>query len=114
MANGKKNGTIWKVIIGALVTLFLTALTFLLNTSWNAAGVVKDVEANTVAISETKKEIKEEVKPVVTNNKDAVIGIKKDIERLDEKMVDFKTEQTALRTEQQKAFKEILQRLPGG
>jgi len=114
MTNGKRNGTIWKVAIGALVTLFLTALTFLLNTSWNAAGVVKDVEANTVAISETKKEIKEEVKPVVTNNKDAVIGIKKDIERLDEKMVDFKTEQTALRTEQREAFKEILQRLPGG
>jgi len=110
MADVKKNGTIWKVIIAALTALLLSALCWI----WNAAGVVKDVEANTVAIAATRNEIKEEVKPIVTNNKDAVIGIKKDIERLDEKMVEFNTSQKALRDEQQEAFKEILKRLPGG
>ena len=112
MTKAKRNGAIWKVVIGASVTLFVAALTFIINASWKAAGVVKDVEANTFDIVETKTEIKEEIRPNIVGNRESVIGIKKDIERLDGKMIEFNTSQQAMRTEQQKAFKEILERLP--
>ena len=117
MTKAKRNGTIRKVIIAALasllVTLFVAALTFLLNTSWKAAGIVKDVEANTGAVQETRAEIKTEIKPKVTANTETLIGMKKDIEQLNSTMVELNTAYNALRTEQQTAFKEILKRLPG-
>jgi len=114
MTKAKRNGTIWKVIIGAFVTLFIAALTFLLNTSWKAAGIVKDVQANTGAIQETRAEIKAEIKPKLTTNTETLIGVKKDIEQLDDKMIEFNKAQRAMRLEQNKAFEEILKRLPGG
>uniref|UniRef100_A0A6M3JD77 Uncharacterized protein n=1 Tax=viral metagenome TaxID=1070528 RepID=A0A6M3JD77_9ZZZZ len=116
MTKERRNGTIRKVIIGSLatllVTLFVAALTFLLNTSWKAAEVVKDVETNRGAIQETRAEIKVEIRPKIITNTETLIGMGKDIDQLDEKMDDLRMAQQAIQTEQNKAFKEILSRLP--
>ena len=76
MAKATRNGTLMKVIIGALTAILLAAVVWI----WNAAGVVKDVEANTTSIAKTETVIKEEVKPKVAGNTESVIGLKKDIE----------------------------------
>ena len=118
----KKKEKILKWVICTLITLFFAAIGWIVAASWNASGIVSDVRANTVAADENKetiKEVKREVTLKIDANSTAInetktdaVGLKKDIERLDEKMDDLNLSQTKLRTEQQAAFQEILKRLP--
>jgi len=108
----KGNGTVWKWIAGALLTLLLASAVWIWNAAGEAAGVVKDVQANQEDIAETKTNIQEEVRPVLSANKEAVIGIKKDIERLEEKVGRLDTAQREMITEQRAAFKAVMDRLP--
>lgn len=99
-----KNGTVWKWIAGALFTLLLASVGWIWNAGGEAAVVVSDVQAN-------KKEIAE-VKPIATDNKESIIGIGKDIERLNEKVGGLETAQTKMITEQRESFKAVMSRLP--
>jgi len=99
-----KNGTVWKWIAGALFTLLLAAGGWIWNAGGSAAVVVSDVQAN-------KEEIAE-VKPIVSDNKESIIGIGKDIERLNEKVGGLETAQTKMITEQRLSFKAVMDRLP--
>jgi len=87
-----RNGTLMKVTIGALTAFLLAAIVWI----WNAAGVVKDVQATQAQLAETKSEMKEEIRPAITANRETVIGIKKDIERLDEKIDRNQKEQLSM------------------
>ena len=92
MAKLTRNGTLMKVIIGALTAFLLAAIGWI----YNAGGVVKDVQATQTQIAETKNELKEEIRPAITANRETVIGIKKDIERLDEKIDRNQKEQLSM------------------
>ena len=52
------------------------------------------------------------VETTATINREATIGIKKDIERLNEKVGEVKTNTEELQAEQKAAFREIFKRLP--
>jgi len=108
----KGNGTVWKWIAGAMFTLLLASAVWIWNAAGEAAGVVLAVQANKESIAENKSDIREDVRPVLSANKEAVIGIKKDIERLDEKVGRLDTAQREMITEQRAAFKEVMDRLP--
>jgi len=108
----KGNGVVWKWIAGALLMLLLASVVWIWNAAGEAAGVIKDVQASQGEITETKAIIREEIRPVMSANKEAVIGIKKDIERLDEKISRLDTAQQQMITEQRDAFKEVMDRLP--
>ena len=99
-----RNGTVWKWIAGAVFTLLLASVGWIWNAGGSAALVVSDVAA-------AKKEIAE-VWPIVSGNKESIIGISKDIEQLQDKVVELKTVQTQMITEQRKSFQEVLNRLP--
>ena len=108
----KGNGTVWKWIAGAMFTLLLASAAWIWNAGGEAADVVKDVQANTASIAENKSDIRADLRPIATANKEAVIGIKKDIERLDEKVDRLDTAQREMITEQRAAFKAVMDRLP--
>ena len=87
-----KNGSMWRLI--------LTAATALLA----AGGILMTINMN------SKRIVSVEATAQIT--RDDTIGIKKDIERLNEKVGEVKTGQEKLREEQKEAFKEIFRRLP--
>ena len=95
MAEFTRNGTLMKVVIGALTAFLLAAIVWI----WNAAGYVKDVQVSQIQIAEAKSEIKDEIRPSITANRETVIGIKKDIERLDEKIDRNQKEQLSMQTQ---------------
>jgi len=99
-----KNGTVWKWIAGALFTLLLASAVWIWNAGGEAAVVIRDIAA-------VKKEVAE-VKPIASGNKESIIGIGKDIERLDEKIGNLETAQTLMITEQRESFREVMSRLP--
>ena len=102
--NGNGNGTVWKWVSAALLSLLMASVVWIWNAGGKTMSVIKDVQSN--------KESIVTVTPVVYGNRESIIGISKDVDRLNEKMVEFSTEQKVIRTEQQKSFRAILERLP--
>ena len=98
-----KNGAMWKLIIWILTLAFA------------AGGLCVTIKSNRDRIEDVSKVASARlasVKATATVNREATIGIKKDIERLNEKVGDVKTGQEALRKEQKEGFREIFKRLP--
>ena len=97
-----KNGT-WKLAV------WISTLVFA------AGGLCMTIQANkdrihdveVVALSRLAS-----VEAIAAVNEKAAIGIKKDIERLNEKVGEVKNNTDELRSEQKAAFKEIFKRLP--
>ena len=107
-----KNSTVWKWLAGAMFTLLLGSAVWIWNAGAEVAGVKKDVAANQESIAENKSDIREDVRPIVSANRESIIGIGKDIERLDEKVGLLETAQQQMITEQRAAFKAVMDRLP--
>ena len=108
-----KNGVVfWRWVSGVLVTLLLASGIWIANVAGEAASVKKDVEANTLLAEENKKDIHEDVNPTVSANKEAIIGIGKDIEQLQVEVGELKTTTNQMITEQRNAFQSVLDRLP--
>jgi len=99
-----KNGTVWKWIAGVLVMLLMASVGWI----WNAGGEAAVVKSDVAA---AKKEI-DEVKPIAVGNKEAIIGISKDIERIEEKVGALESAQHQMITEQRAAFRAVMERLP--
>jgi len=87
-----KNGAMWKLIL-AIATALLAA-----------GGIAVTIKTNSDRITNV-----EDAAVVVRED---TIGIKKDVERLNEKISEVKVGQEKLRQEQKEAFKEIFKRLP--
>lgn len=104
MAGTIKNGSVWKWIAGALFTLLLASAVWIWNAAGEAAMVVSDVAAVKEAVTE--------LKPVAAGNRESIIGIGKDVERLNEKVGDLETSQKQMITEQRAAFGKVMERLP--
>ena len=107
-----KNGTVWKWITGVLVTLLMAAGAWILNEIGEAATVVVDVRVNKKDIAENKSDINDDLKPGVGANRESIIGIGKDIERIEEKVGALESAQHQMITEQRKAFEKVMERLP--
>jgi hypothetical protein len=82
----------WKLIL-ALSTALLAA-----------GGLAMTIRNNSTRITS--------VEATAIINRESTIGIKKDIERLNEKIGEVNVSQEALRSEQKEAFREIFKRLP--
>lgn len=94
----KKNGTLMKILIalaGITATVLLTSIVWV----WNAAGVVKDVEINEIQIKE--------MKPIVSASEKAIIGIKKDISHLAQKVEENSITQRQILILQQDILREV-------
>jgi len=90
--NMLKNGAMWKMILALATALLATG------------GIIMTIKTNSERITSV------EMTAVIT--REDTIGIKKDIDRLNEKVVEVNTSQEKLRSEQKEAFKEIFRRLP--
>jgi len=99
MAKTGLNG--WaKIVIGVLVTLLLASSAWIWNAASITVGMGKDVQANT--------KICNTIPPKVDSNTIAITSIGKDIERLDEKVVELNVSQKEMLSLQ----RQILVRLP--
>ena len=99
-----KNGTVWKWIAGVLVMLLMASVGWI----WNAGGEAAVVKSDVAAVRDDI----DTVIPIAAGNKEAIIGISKDIEQLQDKVGELKTEQTKMITEQRTAFEKVMDRLP--
>jgi len=98
-----KNGAMWRLVIWILTLAFA------------AGGLCMTIKANRdriIDVEQTATTRLNTVEATATVNRESTIGIKKDIERLNEKVRDVKTGQEKLRQEQRESFKEIFKRLP--
>ena len=98
-----KNGAMWRLVIWILTLAFA------------AGGLCMTIKANRdriIDVEETATTRLNTVEATATVNREASIGIKKDVERLNEKVGEIKTGQEKLRIEQRESFKEIFKRLP--
>ena len=112
MAGTIKNGVVWKWISGVLVTLLLASGVWIANVASDAASVKKDVETNRTLAEDNKTDIHESIAPAVSANKEAMIGVGKDIEQLQGDVRELKATTNQMITEQRNAFRAILDRLP--
>ena len=98
-----KNGAMWKLIIWILTLAFA------------AGSLCMTIKSNRDRIEDVSKVTSARlasVEATATENREATIGIKKDIQRLNEKVGEVNISQEKLRSEQKEAFKEIFKRLP--
>ena len=95
MANTRKNSTLMKIIVTALSALLVSSIIWI----WNAAGICKDVQANT--------KICEAISPRVESNTIAITSVGKDIERIDEKVDRIDSSQQQMITLQREIIREI-------
>lgn len=101
MAKDSNGRTKW---IGTLI--ILVVLVAGIGGTWALNG--ENIEDNTIAIIKLDKD---GCKPTITLNLDVAL-MKKDIGTIQTSQDEMKFEQREMRTEQQKAFHEILKRLP--
>ena len=98
-----KNGAMWRLVIWILTLAFA------------AGGLCMTIKANRdriIDVEETATTRLNTAEATATVNREASIGIKKDVERLNEKVGEIKTGQEKLRIEQRESSKEIFKRLP--